>query len=60
LYGITSPVCENMLLFFGKYSVNVGFVDNLSLTKDIKLRDALEELLVTELKYVNHRFLVYG
>jgi len=49
-----------MLLFFGKYSVNVGFVDNLSLTKDIKLRDALEELLVTELKYVNHRFLVYG
>lgn len=34
-------------------------LDSLPLTKDIKLWDALEELLITALQYVDHRFLVY-
>jgi hypothetical protein len=34
-------------------------LDAIPLTKDIKLWDALEELLSTALQYVNHKFLVY-
>lgn len=34
-------------------------LDSLPLTKDIKLWDALEEILQISLQYVNHRFMMY-